>query len=226
MNSSIYMDWFGGFPLDTLIPMGSGNFEVISLILYGRWLVLIGAFLLMVGCCPERRDKIERLACYRYGAAVKWWRNRFWKGLLSGTQKAVCLMLVFLVCDLVMGRAHFLLEFGEEAAKIGGLWLVHVISLNALFLLLDLGGLKHYVPAAVLLIEGITFYMGYRISAITNIMYGTWGMYLRSDWFDARGFSAERVLAAELFLLAAGYYTGKLYLKRNGICKGLGKDGF
>ncbi len=214
MNGSIFMDWFGGFPLDTMIPAGSGDFDVISLILYGRFLLLIGILLLMTGYCMERKDKIQGLSCYRYGTVSNWWRVRFWKGLLSGIQKAVCLMLVFLFCDLVTGRAPFLSAFAEETAKTGALWLVHFISLNALFLLFDLGRRKRYVPTAVLLSEGITFYTGYRISAVTNIMYGTWGMYLRSGWFDTRGFPVGTVLFAELLLTAACYYAGKIYLKK------------
>lgn len=215
MSGSIFIDWFGGFPLDTMIPVGAGSYEVISLIVYARFLLLIGVLLLTTGCCMERKDKIQGLSCYRYGTVLKWWRRRFWKGLLYSIQKAVCLMLVFLFCDLVTGRAPFLFAFAEETAKTGVLWLIHFISLNALFLLLDLGRGKRYVPAAVLLTEGITFYTGYRVNAVTNFMYGTWGMYLRSDWLDTRGFPAGTVLFAELLLTAAGYYAGKIYLKKN-----------
>lgn len=216
MDNSIFMDWLGGFPLDTMIPMGASNFEVISLVFYARWLLLIGIFLLMVVHDRESKDKLEKLACYRYGTALNWWKNRFWKGILSGAQMAACLMLIFLLLDLAAGRAPFLFAFAKEAVKTGTLWLVHVISLNAFFLLLDLGLGKRYVPAAVLLLEGTTFYIGYRVNVITSIMYGTWGMYLRSDWFDTRGFPAQTVLAVELLLLTAGYHAGKIYLKKAG----------
>ncbi len=214
MNGSIFMDWFGGFPLDTMIPAGSGDFDVISLILYGRFLLLIGVLLLMAGYCMERKGKIQGLSCYRYGTVSDWWKVWFWKGILYGIQKAVCLMFVFLFCDLVTGRAPHLSAFAEETVKTGALWLVHFISLNALFFLFDLGRRKRYAPTAVLLLEGITFYTGYRISAVTNIMYGTWGMYLRSGWFDTRGFPAGTVLLAELLLTAACYDAGKIYLKK------------
>ncbi len=220
MSNSIFMDWFGGFPLDTLIPMGGGTFEVLSLILYGRWLLAIGIFLLVAGGRRERKDKLEGLARYRYGTVFGWWRSRFWKGILSGIQQAIGLMLVFLIFDLVTGRAPFFFTFAEEAVKIGVLWLLHVISLDALFLLLDLGAEKRFVPAAVLLLECVTFYMGYKINAITNVMYGSWGMYLRSGWFDARGFSPTAVLAMELLLTAAAYYAGKIYLKKAGCVRG------
>lgn len=214
MSNSIFMDWLGGFPLDALIPLGAESFEVVSLILYARWLLVIGVFLLAVGYDGEGKDKMEQLACYRYGTALSWWKSRFWKGLLAGMQKALCLMAVFLLLDLVTGRGPFLRAFAKEAVRIGILWLVHAISLDALFLLLELKRGKGYVPAAVLLAEGLTFYIGYRISAVTNIMYGTWGMYLRSDWFDTRGFPAETVLIVELLLAAAGYYGGRVYLKK------------
>lgn len=215
MRNSIFMDWLGGFPLDTWLPMGaSGFFGGPSLILYGRWLLIIGSFLLVAGTCRERRDSLEGLARYRYGTVFRWWKHRFVKGLLSGIQEAVCVMLIFLVCDLLTGRGSFLFVCAEDAVKIGILWLVHVIGLDALFLLLDLGKGKLGVPAAVLLLEGVSFYMGYRINAISNFMYGSWGMYQRSAWFDERGFQPVPVLIVELFLLAAVYYAGKLYLKK------------
>ncbi len=217
MKNSIFMDWFGGLPLDTWIPMGSSGFsEGPALILYGRWLLIIGSFLLVTGYCREKRDSLEGLARYRYGTVFRWWRLRFWKGLLSGIQEAVCVMLIFLVCDLLTGRAPFLFAVAGDAVKTGGLWLVHVIGLDALFLLLDLGNRKRCVPAAVLLLEGVSFYLGYRINAISNFMYGSWGMYQRSAWFDTRGFQPVPVLIAELLLLAAAYCAGKLYLKRAG----------
>ncbi len=215
MRNSIFMDWLGGLPLDTWIPMGqSGFFDGPSMILYGRWLLIIGSFLLVAGYRMERRDSVEGLARYRYGTLDNWWKSRFWKGLLSGVQEAACVMLMLFACDLLTGRAPFLFTFAEDAVKIGILWFVHVIGLDALFLLLDLGNRKRFVPAAVLLLESVSFYMGYRINAISNFMYGSWGMYQRSAWFDTRGFLPVPVLIVELLLLASAYYAGKLYSKR------------
>lgn len=202
MNSSIFSKLFGGISSET--------FDAIPLIPFGRWLLPVGAFLLIVGYCMERNKKIEMFSCYRYGSVLNWWKNRFWKGILSGAGKAGFFLVVVFVCDLALGNAMVL---KNENLKIGVLWILHMICLNALFLVLDLLYIRHFVPASLLLLEGVTFMLGYRIKWIANFMYGTWGMYLQSSWYETGGFQVEIVFAAELLLVMSGYYAGKIYLK-------------
>ncbi|MCM1181531.1 MAG: hypothetical protein NC347_14855 [Clostridium sp.] len=216
MFENIFAELFAGVSSDT--------FDVIPLIPFGRWFLQIGVFLLAMGYCAERNDEIGTLSWYRYGTVLNWWKNRFLKGFISGVQKAVLLLFAVFVCDLGFGRASVF--FMEENMKISVFWMFHIISLIALFLLFDLIFDKRFILAALLLFEGVTFILGYRIKAISHFMYGMWGMYLQSNWYETGGFQAEMVILAELLLLVASYYAGRIYLKKSGMCKIFGKEGF
>lgn len=216
MSENIFTKLFAGVSPDA--------FDAIPLIPFGRWFLPIGVFLLTVGYCAERNDKIWTLSGYRYGTVLNWWRNRFWKGIISGIQKAVLLLIIVFVCDLGFGRVSTL--FMKENMKISVLWMFHIISFIALFYLLDLVFDKRFILAALLLFEGVTFILGYRIKAISHAMYGMWGMYLQSNWYETGGFQAGIIIVAELLLLAAGYYAGQVYLKKSGMRKIFGKEGF
>ncbi len=216
MFECIFVRLFAGVPSDL--------FDAVPLIPLGQWLLPIGSFLLAAGAWCEKSGSIKVLSAYRCGTAPNWWRRHFGKGVVFGMRTAVLLLSAVFACDLLLGRAESI--FAEEAIKISVLWLVHIVSLDAAFLLLNLTFMKRFVPAALLLFEGVTFITGYRIKAVSNIMYGTWGMYLRSKWCDTDGFCVGTALAAELFLLAAGYYLGHRYLKKSGPDKIWGKEKF
>lgn len=192
--------------------VASDGFEDVPLIPFGRWLLPIGFLLLAEGYCTESNDTIEIFSGYRYGTILNWWRMRFGQGVISGIQKAGLLFAGVFVYDLIMGRTGAC--FIEENIKIGVLWLLHAISLLVLFLLFHLFFDRKFILVALLLLEGITFTLAYRIKAISHIMYGIWGMYLQSDWRETDGFSTEMVIVAELLLLAAGYHIGRIYLKK------------
>jgi len=212
----IFAKMFAGVPLDA--------FDGIPWIPFGRWMMPIGVFLLLVGLRAKTEDRIELFSAYRFGTVLNWWRKRFWKGLAVGIQKAAVLLLMLFACDLLTGRISVF--FVEKTIKISVLWMFHIISLDALFLLLDLICVKGFVPAALLLLEGVTFMLGYRIKAISFASYGIWGMYLQSSWYDTDGFCAGMVIAAELFLAATGYYIGHMYLKKSGMRMVWEKEGF
>lgn len=206
MLDHIFFKLFAGIPCNT--------FGAVPLIPFGRWLLPVGAWLLAVGTCHERNDKMETFSEYRYGTVSSWWKTRFGLGLLSGLQKAGLLLLVVLAFNLIAGRPSA--PSMAESLKISALWLAHILSLHALFLFLDLVFDKRFLPAALLMLEGVTLVLGCQIKSLSHAMYGTWGMYLQSTWYSPGGFSPAIVFAAELSLAAGAYCAGHVYLKKAG----------
>lgn len=204
MSESMFIRLFAG--------VSSDYFDSIPVLFLGQWLLPIGIFLLTVGCYMERNRKVAIFSLYRYERASAWWKRHFVKRVVFGIRTAVLLLLIVLTCDIVMGKL-FLLS-AELLAKISVLWLFHSISMAVLFVLLDLFPIRRFGPGVLLLLEGVTFIIGSRICAVSDVMFGTWGMYLRSSLYEAGGFPAGGIIVAEAALPAAGFVIGREYLKK------------
>lgn len=207
MSESVFIKLFGGVP--------SGCFETIPLIPFGQWILSIGAFLLIVGFYAERNRKTELFSAYRYGTVLSWWKRRYGTGLAIGIRTAIFLLVAVLLWDLYLGNI-MMLSVGI-IVKVSILWLFHSVSMAALFSVCDLLSIRHFVPGALLLLEGVTFMIGYRVRTVSHVMYGMWGMYSRSSLFEKDGFPAGMVIAAEIILLAAAFFVGWAYLKKGKI---------
>lgn len=204
MSESMFIRLFAG--------VSSDYFDAIPLIPFGQWLLPIGIFLLAVGFYMERERKLETFSLYRYKRTSDWWKRHFVKRVIFGIKIAVLLLLVVLACDIVMGKL-VLLSAGL-LAKISVLWLFHSISMAAFFVLLDLFPIRRFVPGMLFLLEGVTFMIGSRIGTVSHVMYGMWGMYLRSSLYETGGFPAGAIIITEAALSAAGFVIGRKYLKK------------
>ena len=204
MSESVFIRLFAGVPSD--------YFEAIPLIPFGQWLLPIGFFLLTVGFYAERNRKVEIFSLYRYGTVSDWWTKHFVKRVILGIKTAMLLLLIVLTCDIVMGKLVLLST--EMLAKISVLWLFHSISMAVFFVLLDLFPMRRFVPGGLFLLEGVTFMIGSRIGAVSHVMYGMWGMYLRSSLYETGGFPAGAIIITEAALPAAGFVIGRKYLKK------------
>ncbi|MCI8847101.1 MAG: hypothetical protein HFI04_12175 [Lachnospiraceae bacterium] len=204
MSESMFIRLFAG--------VSSDYFDAIPLIPFGQWLLPIGIFLLAVGFYMERERKLETFSLYRYKRTSDWWKRHFVKRVIFGIKIAVLLLLVVLACDIVMGKLVLLST--EMLAKISVLWLFHSISMAVFFVLLDLFPMRRFVPGGLFLLEGVTFMIGSRIGAVSHVMYGMWGMYLRSSLYETGGFPAGAIIITEAALPAAGFVIGRKYLKK------------
>lgn len=204
MGTTIFWQFFMGIPMDEI--------DTVPLVPFGKWLLPIGIYLLIVGSFLEQRRKNETLVCYRYGSRKRWWRNHFWRGIFGGTLLSLSLLLLAVMADMVF------FPKGNTVTEIftaGGLWLIHMTSMLSLFLWLDLQKMGKVVPAALLLLEGVTFLIGFCMKEIAHAMFGTWGMYAQSSRYDSiSGFSIGGIIAAELLLIAAGWLYGRIFLER------------
>ncbi len=204
MSKSVFIRLFAGLSPD--------YFDGIPMILLGQWLLPVGIFLLLTGFHAKRSRKAGVLSLYRYGTVLHWWKWHFGKGMACGLWTGIWLLLAALSCDIALGNAA-VLSVGLTL-KISILWLAHMISAAALFTLLDLFCIRRFALGGLLLLDGLTCIIGYGIPKGSHLMYGMWGMYLQSSLCEAGGFQAEAVIGAEAILLAASFFMGREYLKR------------
>ena len=203
MRNSLFFRLFGGVPLDW--------YDEVPLIPFGQWLLPIGIFLLMVGIYAEKNRRINTFSVYRYKRLLYWWIKHFAAGVFIGLRAGLIILLSVLLCDFLLGNI-FILSV-DVIVKISLLWMVHSVSMAAIFALLDLFPVRRLIPGFLLLLEGITFIIGFRFSRISSAMYGMWGMYARSSLVEKSGFSVGLAIAVEFILIAAAFLTGCRCLK-------------
>ncbi|MDE7423259.1 MAG: hypothetical protein K2N51_06165 [Lachnospiraceae bacterium] len=204
MGKSIFWQFFSGIPIEEIIGK-------VPLLPFGRWLFPIGVYLLIAGSYIEKRRNNDVLVCYRYGSRKCWWNNRFWKGLAYGIPLALLVMLPMIGIDMLF---YGITNTMAEIVLMMGLWTLHIISMLALFLGLDLQKEKRGVPAILLLLEGITILIGYSHRKIAHFMYGMWGMYVQSNLYDnVNGFTVSRILFMEVLLIVIIWLCGRIVVK-------------
>ncbi len=198
MVNSLFLRLFGGVPLDW--------YDEVPLIPFGQWLLPIGIFLLIVGIYAEKNRRINTLSAYRYRRRLYWWIRHFAAGVFIGLRAGLIILLSVLLCDFLLG--NILMLSLDVIIKISLMWMTHSLSMAAIFVLLDLFPVRRLIPGFLLLLEGITFIIGFSFSQISSAMYGMWGMYMRSSLVEGGGFPAGMAIAVELILIAAAFLTG------------------
>lgn len=207
MEQGIVFSFFGGVSQDGF--SWAVDFDKVLLEL-ARWLLPIGICLLAEGACMEKWRRIEPLSCCRHGTVKMWWRRKFVRSLLHGISAAAVLFLAAAVADL-MGAVGVSGEMG----RVFLLWFVHVVSIMALFPVLDLTRFRRLAPAILLLLEGVTFLAGFQSMGTARFMYGMWGMYFQSDWYHGgTGVPVLSSLMLEGALPVLGYLAGGILLER------------
>lgn len=207
MGQGMILNFFGGVSQD-----GSSWTVDFEKVLYelGRWLLPMGICLLAEGVWLEKWRKIELLSRYRYKTVQMWWRHKFLRGLLNGIFTAAVLFLGAMAVDMVSGAG-----VAEEGWKALLLWLVHIMTIMSFFLALDLSRLRGLAPAFLLLLEGVTFLLGFMHMESAGFMYGMWGMYFQSQWhFSETGVPVLYSLIFEGVSLVLVYLAGGIFLGR------------
>lgn len=207
MEQSIFFKLFGGVSQDGFSWMV--DFDKVLLEL-ARWLLPIGICLLVEGVCIEKWRKIEPLSRCRYGTVKIWWRQKFWRSLLYGILAAAILLLSAIVFDIINAAG-----ISGEVWKASLLWSAHIMTIMSFFLVLDLTKLRKLAPAIVLLLEGVTFLVGFQSMKTARFMYGMWGMYFQSTWhYSETGVSVLSSLTADGVVMVLGYLAGRVLLER------------
>ena len=189
MGASLFFQLFAGVPMDAI--------DTFPLIPLGRWLLPIGIYILLISLQPGMDRQNRRFVVIRYGMVQKWWKNYFVKNIFNGGLMAVIMLFLFKIFELLISQRKF--SSLKEMVAIVVIWTVHVITISALFILMEAMNVKKLIPSILLLLEGLTFLGGYRIKGIAHFMFGTWGMYVQSSLYDGvYGFSIMMVLAAEV----------------------------
>ena len=196
MGTSLFFQLFAGVPMDAI--------DTFPLIPLGCWLLPIGIYILLISLQPGMDRQNRRFVVIRYGMVQKWWKNYFVKNIFNGGLTAVIMLFLFKIFELLISQRKF--SSLKEMAAIVVIWTVHVITISALFILMEAMNVKKLIPSILLLLEGLTFLGGYRIKGIAHFMFGTWGMYVQSSLYDGvYGFSIMMVLAAEVLIIAVCY---------------------
>lgn len=204
METSLFFQLFAGIPMDTI-----DNFPLIPL---GRWLLPIGIYILLISLYLGMDRQNRRFVVIRYGMVRIWWKKYFVKNIFNGGLTAVAMLLLFVIFELLISQR--LIGSLLEIVEIAVLWTVHAITISGLFILLDVMDAKKMIPSALLLLEGLTFLGGYRVKGIANFMFGIWGMYVQSSFYDnVYGFSTMMVLSVQILIVAGCYLLGRFMLQ-------------
>lgn len=199
MERSLFFQLFAGVPMDEM--------DVFPLVPLGRWLFTIEIYLLVIAFSLGRSKQNRQFVMIRYGWIQKWWRHHFLKNLLNGVLSAMILMGLFQIIDLRIPQ-NITISL-KETVMIGLLWTAHGITLSALFLFMETINMEKSIPAALLLLEGVTFLSGYRLREISRLMFGSWGMYVQSNLYEnVYGFSVISVIAVQAVIIAGCYLLG------------------
>ena len=174
-----------------------------------RWLLPLTVCLLAAGIWLERRNKMELLARYRYGTDTRWWRVRFFRGIRFGIGEGAILFCIALAADGISPEG-----ISPETGRVFLLWFAHFMTMLSFLMTLELMGMKGQATGALLLLEGFSFLAGILLVRLSAWMYGSWGMYFQSAWYDREtGVPVWGVLVAEGVLAAVSYGAGRFFLK-------------
>lgn len=208
MGISLFFQLFAGVPLEEM--------DVLPLIPLGRWLFIVGIYLLIIGFHLGRNRQNRQFVIIRYGFVQRWWKHYFLKNLSGGVWTAVVLQVLFKLIDLLVQQK--LTGSLKEILVISVLWTVHVIVLSSFFLFMETMKIRKMIPAVLLLMEGLTFLSGFHTREIARFMFGTWGMYVQSNLYENRyGFSIICVIAVQAAIIVGCYLLGGYMLEMKGM---------
>ena len=208
MGMSLFFKLFAGVPMDEM--------DVFPLVPLGRWLFTIGIYLLVIAFRLGRSKQNRQFVMIRYGWIRKWWRYHFLKNLLYGVFSAMILMGLFQIINLRIPQ-NITISL-KETVMITLLWTAHGMTLSALFLFMETINMEKSIPAAILLLEGLTFLSGYRYKWIARFMFGAWGMYVQSNLYEnVYGFSVISVIAVQAVIIAECYLLGRCVCGNKGV---------
>lgn len=201
---SLFFRLFEGVPMNEM--------DIFPLVPLGCWLLPIGVYLLVIVFRLGMDTQNRRFVIVRCGRIQKWWKCFFLRNLLRGGLAAVCLLVLGEIIDLF--ALQIFTGSLKEISVIFILWIVHAMTLSALFLFLETLRIKKMIPAGLLLLEGLTFLCGFHFRKSARFMFGVWGMYVQSNLYeDMYGFSIISVIIAQVTIIIVCYLLGGCLLK-------------
>lgn len=201
---SLFFQLFAGVPMDEM--------DMFPLVPLGCWLFPIGIYLLVIGFRLDMDKQNRRFVIARCGRVQKWWNRFFLRNLLYGAFTAVSLLMLFRMIDLF--ALHVITGNRKEISVIFVLWIVHAMTLSALFLFWETLRIQKLIPAGLLLLEGLTFLSGFHFRESARFMFGVWGMYVQSNLYgDMYGFSIINVMIVQAAIIVICYWLGSYLLK-------------
>ena len=157
MGRELFFLFFAGIPAED-----TGGFPLYPL---GRWLFPLGICLLAVGFRMERSRASRLFAAIRYGKRGKWWTAHFCRHLLYGVLTGAALLASGLLVQLLLTGTQPDRQGMEAMAAVCILWIVHMMTLLALFFFMELfmktAEQRNLIPPALLLLEGMSFLYGH-----------------------------------------------------------------
>lgn len=201
---SLFFQLFAGVPMDEM--------DMFPLVPLGCWLFPIGIYLLVIGFRLDMDKQNRRFVIARCARVQKWWNRFFLRNLLYGVFTAVSLLMLFRMIDLF--ALHVITGNRKEISVIFVLWIVHAMTLSALFLFWETLRIQKLIPAGLLLLEGLTFLSGFHFRESARFMFGVWGMYVQSNLYgDMYGFSVISVMIVQAAIIVICYWLGSYLLK-------------
>lgn len=180
---------------------GNGYIDLLAM---GKWLFLLGYFILLTGIELNFYKKTIYFSLYRHEGIKRWWRRHFFhiQGKISVVFFGITLIWI------IVGKQT---GFGTGEVQVVMVYYAHLLCLVSLMVMADIMVQTRAVAGLLIVAEGF----GYVLSVNCQCAWLAPGMYVRSQWYSENGFSALVVLILEMLMILL-CYAGIPFLWRKG----------
>lgn len=153
--------------------------EELHLLAMGKWLFLLGFFLIITTININTYKKISILLIFRYGEFKKWWIHYFLSVINS---VCICFFCTIFVWKVYGGNSNVSCW---KQAQVSCHYLLHLLSIISIIIVLDLILQSNSIIAFFIIAEGVM----YIFSVCYQYPWLVPGMYVRSNWHTENGYN-------------------------------------
>lgn len=194
------------------IKVEEGN--SINLLAMGRWLFLLGFFLVILGINITMFQKTRSMALYRYKSIKSWWKEYFFT-----IHKNILLYYIIIIIVVLLYNSE---KIGLDEILVIFTYYLHLCCLISFILAFDVVYRKKAILGIIIIFEGVLYILSVQYSCMWLVP----GMYVCSSWCIDNGFDGLLVFAFELvaivffwslipFLWKKGFFERKSVIDGN-----------
>ncbi|MGN0154612.1 MAG: hypothetical protein ACI4A3_09175 [Lachnospiraceae bacterium] len=163
----------------------------LNLLAMGKWLFLLGFFLMITAISLTVYKNMRIFLIYRYGGFPKWWRRYFVSVFSSVCFCFLCAVFVWKVCSDSSAISLW------KEVHISFHYLLHLLSVVSMVIVLDLILQSKSAISLFIIAEGIFYVFSVHYQCSWMVL----GMFVRSEWHTADGFNGIVAYIVEILVV-------------------------